>query len=186
MRQILPAMTLLALLLPACALAANWAVRPKESEIALEFSYLGTPVKAKFGKFTAAIAFDPADLAHSGAHVRIDTGSFDSANDDRDEFAREEVWFAVARFPEARFLTKSIRLVSPGRYEASAELTIRGATKNVILPFTVSIAEGVARMDGALTLLRADFGVGQGEWASTKEVGAAVGVSVKVVADRIP
>jgi polyisoprenoid-binding protein YceI len=182
----LPAMTLFALLVPASAPAAKWAVRPKASGIALEFSYLGSPVKAKFGRFTAAIDFDPADLGHSVADVRVDTGSFDSANDDRDEFATEADWFAVARFPEARFLTRSIRLVSTGRYEASADLTIRGATKSVTLPFTISIAGDVARMDGALTLLRTDFGVGQGEWASTKEVGGAVEVTVHVVADRIP
>lgn len=171
---------------PGAAPGAQWVMRPAESKIALQATFLGSPVKAEFKKFSAEIRFDPADLAHSSADVRIDTGSFDSQNDDRDGFVREEPWFFVARFPEARFVTKSMRLVSPGRYEATADLTIRGVTRAVTLPFTVAIDGNVARMEGALSLLRTDYGVGQGEWASTKEVGGEVAVSVRVVADRTP
>ncbi|MFO1186048.1 MAG: YceI family protein [Alphaproteobacteria bacterium] len=173
-------------LLPGAAFAAKWVMRPKESSIVLQATFLGSPLKAEFKKFTAAIEFDPADLSRSSADVRIDTASFDSQNDDRDEFVTEEPWFYVARFPEARFVTRSIRFVSASRYEAVADLTIRGVTKSVTLPFTVAIEGGVARMSGAINLVRTEFGVGQGEWASSDQVGGTVAVSIAVVADRAP
>jgi polyisoprenoid-binding protein YceI len=166
------------------ALAAKWVLRPAESAIALEVTYLGSPIAAKFGKFSADIEFDPADLVRSAVSVRIDTGSFDSQSEDRDEFVKERDWFDVARFPEARFVTKSIRFVGPGRYEAAADLTIRGVTQVVKFPFALVIEGDVARMDGGLSLERTDFGVGQGDWASTQDVGGTIGVSVHVVADR--
>jgi polyisoprenoid-binding protein YceI len=185
LRALASALIVLGILGAGPALAAKWAWRPAESAIALEVTYLGSPVAASFGKFSADIEFDPADLAHSAVTVRIDTGSFDSQSEDRDEFVKERDWFDIARFPEARFVTKSIRLVGPGRYEATADLTIRGVTKVVTLPFALVIEGDVARMDGGLNLERTDYGVGQGDWASTREVGGPVGVSVHVVADRV-
>jgi polyisoprenoid-binding protein YceI len=184
LRALASPLIVLGILGPAPALAAKWMIRPAESTIALEVTYLGSPVAAKFEKFSADIEFDPADLVRSTVTVRIDTGSFDSQSEDRDEFVKERGWFDIARFPEARFVTKSIRSVAPGRYEASADLTIRGITKEVKLPFALVIEGDVARMDGGLSLDRTDYGVGQGDWASTKEVGSSVGVSVRVVADR--
>jgi polyisoprenoid-binding protein YceI len=186
MKPLLLVLALLAALVPGGASAAKWVMRPAESTIKLKATFLGSPVGAEFHKFSADIAFDPADLAHSAVTARIDTGSFDSQNDDRDEMVKEEDWFAVARFPEARFVTKSIKLASPGHYEAIADLTIRGVTNTVTLPFTLTIAGDVARVDGALSLLRTDYGVGQGEWTSTKQVGGAIEVAVHVVADRAP
>jgi polyisoprenoid-binding protein YceI len=183
-RTLAPALIVFGILAPGPAPAAKWVMRPAESMIALEVTYLGSPVAARFGKFSAEIEFEPSDLAHSAVSVRIDTGSFDSQSVDRDEFVKERDWFDVARFPEARFVTKSIRSVAPGHYEATADLTIRGITKEVELPFALVIEGGVARMDGGLSLERGDYGVGQGDWASTKEVGGRVGVSVRVVADR--
>jgi polyisoprenoid-binding protein YceI len=169
---------------PASAMATNWVMRPAESAIAITVTYLGSPIDAKFLKFIADISFDPADLAHSAVSVHIDTSSFDSQSEDRDDIIKNKDWFDVAKFPEARFVAKSMRVVSPGHYEAQAELTIRDVTRQVILPFTVAIAGNVARMDGTLSLKRNDFGVGQGPWSSTAEIGGDVGVSVHVVADR--
>ncbi len=166
------------------ALAAKWAVRAKESSIAIVTSFDKIPINAVFQKWDADISFDPADLVHSSASVRIDTGSFDSQSEERDDAVKEADWFSVAAFPQAKFVTKSISATGDGRFEAVADLTIRGVTKEVKFPFTVAIANGVAHMDGSVTLQRLDFGVGQGEWKATNHVGASAGVAVHVVADQ--
>jgi len=171
-------------LIPAAAGAAKWIARPAESSIALGVSFEGVPVAARFDKWSADIDFDPADLAHSAATVRIDPGSFDSQSEERDEGVKEEDWFFVDKFPEARFVTKSIRTAGPGRYEAVGDLSIRGASREVTMPFTLVIDGTVARMDGAVTVDRASWGIGQGQWKSTDHVGASVAIKVHVVADR--
>lgn len=171
-------------LAPQFAAAAKWTVRPKESSISLVVSFEGVPVNAKFGTWNADIDFDPADLAHSKAVVHIGTGSFDSQSDERDEVVKEEDWFDVMKFPQASFVTKSISATGAGRYEATADLTIRGVSREVRLPFTLAIDGAVAHMDGNVNLQRGDFGIGQGEWKATDHVGAAVAVQVHVVADH--
>ena len=176
----------LLIVLPSHAAPAKWKARSAESSITLRITYLGSPVEAKFGKWSAGIVFDVADLGRSSADVRIETGSFDSQSEDRDEAVQEKDWFDIARFPQAHFVTKAIRQVSPGHYEADASLTIRDVTRDVKLPFTLEIAGNIARMDGAVALIRTDFGVGQGRWAKTNDVGSGVGVTIHLVADRVP
>jgi polyisoprenoid-binding protein YceI len=172
-------------LTPGLAAAAKWEVRAKESSIALVVTFEGVPLDAKFGAWDADIDFDPADLAHSTVTVGIGTGSFDSQSEERDEAVKEPDWFDVAAYPQARFVTKSIRPAGAGRYEAIADLTVRNITREVKLPFSLTIEGTVARMDGTLTVQRAEFGVGQGQWAATDHVGGSVVIKVHVVADQV-
>src|SRR2546430_2200122 len=68
-----------------------------------------------------------------------------------------------------------------GGFEALGKLTIRGVTRDVRVPFTFRNAteNGVAvgYMSGKTTLRRLDFGVGQGDWKATDQLGNDVGVS---------
>ena len=70
-----------------------------------------------------------------------------------------------------------------GKYQAAATLTIHGVTKDVVLPFSLSIKGKTAKMTGSLSLLRTDYNVGQGEWAQTDWVGGDVKVDVALTAD---
>ena len=64
---------------------------------------------------------------------------------------------------------------------AIGKLTMRGVTHDARVPFTFRTAsEGgvsVAYMVGKTTLKRLDYGVGQGDWKATDQVGDEVGVS---------
>ena len=90
-----------------------------------------------------------------------------------------------------KFVSKSFREVSPGHYEAVADLTIHGVTKEVKLPFALAINGNSAHMTGELTLSRVDFGVGTGntwgiDWSSERTVSHAVKVTVDLLATRTP
>ena len=58
----------------------------------------------------------------------------------------------------------------------AANLTIRGVTKPVPVTFTLAPTGAATVMKGSASLKRLDFGLGQGEWASTEWVGDAVDV----------
>lgn len=169
--------------LPVSAMAAVWQVRPAESSITITATQQGADFPAQFKKFQTEIKFDPADLAHSSVVATIDTSSFDSQSQDRDAQVKTSDWFDVAKFPVARFETKSFKDLGGGKYEAAAKLTIRGVTKDVTFPFSLTIKGKVAKMTGSLTLLRTDYGVGQGSWAATDWVGGNVKVNVALTAD---
>ncbi|WP_264785676.1 YceI family protein, partial [Gluconobacter cerinus] len=95
-------------------------------------------------------------------------------------------WFNVAGFPSAVFDAQSFRAMGGNSYEAVGTLTIRGISKPVTLPFTLDINGTTAHAKGHLDLVRSDFGVGQGPWASGQWVSLNVGVDMDITAQRKP
>jgi polyisoprenoid-binding protein YceI len=69
-------------------------------------------------------------------------------------------------------------------FEARGTLRLRGAEVPVVLPFTLEIADDTARMAGALTLDRRDFGMGA-SYGDEATVGFAVQVTVALTAQRV-
>jgi len=93
-------------------------------------------------------------------------------------------WFSVAAHPTAAFKATRFRHLGGNRYEALGTLSLRGVSRPLKLPFTLTIAGDVATMTGTATIDRTVFGVGQGEWAATTDLPAAVSVTVAIKADR--
>jgi polyisoprenoid-binding protein YceI len=161
------------------------------SQLRFTFLQQGSPVEGRFGKFTADISFDPDHLSKSLFEVEIDTSSIDTGHKDRDTLLRSSNFFYVEMWPMAQFASGPIRHKGGNAYETDGRLTIRGVTKNVLLPFSLVIGEqsgtpgrerAVAK--GELTISRLDYGIGQGEWASTKTVGDQVVIAFEIRASR--
>jgi polyisoprenoid-binding protein YceI len=180
---------------PAAADAPEWAVDTAKSSIGFTGRQMGVPSKGRFKNFTATIKFDPDDLAGSAVEVTVDAASADAGNSDIDKELKQPKWFDVARFPTVRFVTTAFRAkgsaTGKGDYEATARLTIRDVTEEVVLPFKLDIGpdpadpgQVVARMTGALTISRTRFGVGRDEWRDTKIVGDDVDLHIDVLARR--
>ena len=69
-------------------------------------------------------------------------------------------------------------------YQARGRLTIRDATRDVTLPFTLRIQNGQATARGNLGIKRLDYGVGRNEWAATGYVANEVTIDITVVASQ--
>lgn len=168
----------------AAAEAPAWIVDPAESRLSFSGTQGGAPFEGRFERFTADIRFDPADPATQRILIVIDAASLATGSRERDLTAKDADFLAVARYPEARLAVTSVRRAADGRYEASAELTLRGVTRPLALPFTLSIAGETARAAGEVSIDRVDFGVGQGGWASGDIVGRTVSIRFAVTARR--
>jgi len=172
------------------ALAQVWTVLDG-SQVRFTALQQGSPVEGRFDRFTADITFDPENLGKSLVQVEIDTTSIDTGHKDRDKLLRSSAFFDVQRWPTARFTSGRIRHRGGDAYETRGQLTIRDVTKNVLLPFTVVIGDDPGAPDrlralakGELTISRLDYGVGQGDWASTKTVGDKVVIDFDIRASR--
>lgn len=177
---IVPAIAICA---PAFA-ADQWQVKADDSDIEFVGTQLGADFEGEFNKFTADIVFSPDDLAGSKVSVLIDIASVDTENADRDSQIISADWFDVAQWPTAKFETKSFREVGPGQYAALADLTIRDVTREVALPFKLEIEGNEADAEGTLVIKRTDFGVGQGQWSDTSQVGDEVTIRIDIEATR--
>ncbi|MDF1792367.1 MAG: cytochrome b/b6 domain-containing protein [Thalassobaculaceae bacterium] len=159
-----------------------WRADPAKSRIAFTFTQLGAPIEGVFESYDVDIQFNPEGPAGE-VRVVIDTDSIDTGDDDRDDQARGDDFFAVAYFPQAVFEAHEIRRVASG-YEAVGALTLKGSTKSIVLPFTLEIDGGTARAEGMLVVNRQDFAIGTGEWATNLAVGDEVTIAISVTATR--
>lgn len=175
------AVALLALGVAGPAAAESWTVDYSESRLGFEGAQGAQKFEGSFGEWSAEISFDPNALDAAKADVTIVMGSARTGAIDRDGALPGRDWFAVAMFPDAQFETKAFRALGDDAYEADATLTIKGVARDVTLPFTLSIADGVARMKGALDILRTDYKVGEGQWANAQ----AVALEVRIVVDLL-
>jgi polyisoprenoid-binding protein YceI len=168
---------------PALAAPATWTVDPS-SKLTFSGAMNGAGFTGTFKRWSAQIAFDPKALAASKVVVSIDVASAASGDADRDQAMPTSDWFASAKFAKATFVSRAFKDLGGGKYEADGDLTLRGVTKPVALPFTLAIAGDTARMNGAVVLNRTAFGVGQGQWKTGEVVDTKVTVNVALTAHR--
>ena len=165
--------------------APSWTI---ESGSAIRFTAYqqGAPVDGSFQDFTAEIVFDPQDLRASRVAVAIATASVATGHKDRDTALRSSAFLDVATWPSAEFVSDRLLHQGGDRYEAHGRLTIRDVTRDVVLPFELTLGQNggrrLANAKGELTISRLDYGVGQGEWTATGTVGADVVIRIEIAA----
>ena len=160
--------------LAALVTAPHYVLDPAKSSLDFTFVQAGAQNKGKFKSFAVSFDFAPDNLAASRLEVTVEINSLDTGDSERDETLRGTDMFAVAKYPQAHFLATQINKTAAG-FEAVGQLTMRGVTRPLTVPFTFRSASenavAVGYMNGKTTLKRLDYGVGQGEWKSTDGVG---------------
>jgi cytochrome b561/polyisoprenoid-binding protein YceI len=158
----------------ASRVAPAWKVTPG-GRLGFKVTVNGEAVSGSFGKWDAAIAFDPDQLDKSSIRATISLASVNSGDAGRDDMLHGDDFFGAAH-PTARFTADRIRAKGGNRYEARGALQIKGVSKPVALAFSLDIKGKDARANGTATFDRRDFGVGTGQFAGTDTVSGNVTV----------
>lgn len=177
---------LLLLALYAVALVPSTAsadtIVPGKSEIAFTLKQMGVNFDGRFRAWKADIVFQPEALDKSKANFDIDLASVDFASPDSEAEARGALWFNTAKFPVARFASTSFRSIGGDRYEVSGKLSLKGVTRDLVVPIVVKPdASGNRMAEGAFSLKRLEYKIGEGEWADTDTVANDIRVRVRIV-----
>lgn len=164
-----------------------WRVDGDASRIGFAFTYDdGESGAARFeGRFTrwrADIRFDPANLEASSAVVTIETASATDGVALHDRALPGPEWFNSDAHPNAAFRARDFRRRGDG-YEARGELTIRGRSRNITLPFTLTIQGDRATMTSNTQIDRRDFDIGKDTDADDM-ISREIDLSIRVEAQR--
>jgi polyisoprenoid-binding protein YceI len=170
----------------AVAPAPAWTVDQRASSIAFTGSMDGSAFRGTFTRWSAAIRFDPNNLAGSSARVIVEPASVNSGDGSRDATLKEGDWFDTARSPQVVFQTSAIRAVAPGRYEAVGTLSVKGRAVPLTLPFTLAVTGAQADMRATISLDRTRLGLGAQFDPTGAQVAKAVSVAIAVRATRAP
>jgi polyisoprenoid-binding protein YceI len=159
---------------------AHYVLDPAKSSLEFTFVQAGAQNKGRFTRFQVAFDFAADSLAASRLDVTVDVKSVDTGDQERDDTLRGADLFAVAKFPQAHFAASQIAKTATG-YEAVGKLTIRGVTHDARVPLAFRTATengaAVGYMSGKTAVRRLDYGVGQGDWKATDQVGNDVVVA---------
>lgn len=162
---------------------ADWTVT-SGGKLGFTARWNGEAVDGRFGRWRAAIRFSPDELAKSTIRVTVDLASADTSDSQRDDSLKSSDFFDVGAHPNAVFTARDIRHLGGEKYEARGTLDLRGTSKPATLRFTLRIDGDRARVSGTARIDRTAFGVGQGEWAGTDAIAAAVDIAFSFDATR--
>ncbi|HKO43759.1 MAG TPA: YceI family protein [Pyrinomonadaceae bacterium] len=138
----------------------------KHNEIAL--------VRGRFREFSGKINYNDTDITKSSVEVTAKVESINTGVDRRDAHLRTADFFDAATYPELTFKSTHVEKKGNNQYVLHGDLTLRGITKPVAIPFTIAGAikdgQGNTRFGvaGQTTINRRDFGF---TWGKTMENG---------------
>jgi len=179
------AIAALALLAAASVHAEEYsAVQADKSSVSFVFRQMGVPVDGRFGRFAAQLRFDPARPAAASATLDIDMASVDAGSAEANDEVAGKLWFNTKVHPTARFVATGFRALGGNRYEAVGKLSIKGRTQDITAPFAFTAQGRSGIAEGALTIKRADFAIGEGIWADFETVANEVQIKFRLQADR--
>jgi polyisoprenoid-binding protein YceI len=141
-----------------------------------------TKVRGAFNEYEGTGYLDGENPANSKVSVKIQAASIDTRNEQRDGHLKSNDFLDMENYPEITFESTEAKQVDDTTFELTGDLTIKGVTKSVTVPFTF---EGSATdpfgnqrvgFEGAVTINRKDWGV---NWNAALEAGGVL-VSEKV------
>ncbi|MEQ6289345.1 YceI family protein [Vogesella sp. GCM10023246] len=170
------------LLLPLLATPAfAQSVDQAKSQMVFTMKQMGVPVSGSFKKFAANVSFNPAQPETGKADISIDINSISLPTAEANAEARKKDWFNSAQFPQARFVSNSIKPLGNNRFQVNGKLTLKGITRDISAPFQVTAQGKLLTVDGAIPLSRLAFKIGEGSWSDTSTVADNVDLKFRLV-----
>lgn len=177
-----------ALLLTGLAGAAQAQAKlvPAGSELAFTSRQMGVPVDGHFKRFDAQLALDPKKPEAGKVAFTIDLASVSMGAPEVEAELAKPLWFDSKKLAQASFQSSAIKATAKGKYEVSGKLSIKGQSRDLTVPVTLTQAGGQSTATGAFVLKRLEFKIGEGEWSDTSIVANDVQVKFKLNFSGIP
>lgn len=138
----------------------KYLITPQNSKIEFTGSQVTGHHDGSFGDFSGQIDY-AGSPEQSHVNIVIKTESLTADVPDLTKHLKTADFFDVAKFPEATFVSTSIK---PGgdkgaSHTITGNLTMHGVTKAVTFPATISVTPDVATVDSNFSISRKDFGI---------------------------
>ena len=164
--RLLALLFLTALALPASAQPTKWRVDLSHSSILTSVRHAASPFFGLFKEFSGDVTWDAKDAANCAVSMSVDPKSYDSENQDRDDYLKSKDFFDAAAHGAWTYTSTAIRLEGDG-YIAQGLLTARGKTLEIPVKFNFLGTHDAGKYGGLMAgisatfrIRRSDFGLG--------------------------
>lgn len=151
-------------------------LKPVDSEGAVSFviKNFGINTNGNVKGLQGAIKWDAANPAASQINASVEVNTLNTGIEMRDKDLMDEKYFDAAKYPTIKFTGTQVSATS-----ITGNLTLKGVTKSISFPITVTPAGKGYLFEGKFSINRRDYGVGGGSMVLSDEVK----VTLKVQAD---
>ena len=160
--------------------ASDWTV--EQGTLGIVVMQNGREVSGSFSDWTAAISYEPRGTPGPAGEVEVTISVPSLTLGSVTSQALGADFFAAETHPTATFRADIVQL-EDGSLEAQGTLALKEAEVPVTLPFTLAIKEGTAQMEGATTLDRRNYAIGD-SMSDGEQLGFDVSVNVALTATR--
>lgn len=155
--------------------------QPVDDKSAVKFTIknFGINTGGSFKGLEGNIVFDKANPGKTAFAISINTASVNTGNDARDNHLRKAEYFDAGKFPKISFTSEKVS-AKGSNFTVTGQLSIKGATRTVTIPFTATPVNDGYLFEGSFQLNRRNFKVG----GNSMVLGDNVTVSLSVQAKK--
>jgi polyisoprenoid-binding protein YceI len=146
------------------------------SAITFKIKNLGITTGGIIGGLQASARFNPSDLATSSIGASVDVNTINTDNSTRDDHLKSDEFFDAAHYPKISLRSVSFRHRSGNNYTGQFNLTMKGKTKLVEIPFTYADKSNTIEFTGSFKLNRLDYSVGSSSMVMSDDVIVSIDV----------
>ena len=147
------------------------------SSVTFKINNAGIPVNGSFGGLIADIKFDADNLAKSSMEASIDVNTINTGINLRDNHLKKEEYFNVTVYPKISIVSTSFSKDNEQLFKGFFKLTIKGTTKDIVIPFSYSESGNSVIFQATFSLDRRDYNVGKNSLIMADEVTVHIVIS---------
>ena len=134
-------------------------LKPVDADDSVTFviKNFGLNTKGEFKGLSGNIKWDAANPANASFDVSVDVKTINTGIELRDKDLQNEKYFNTAKYPTINFKSTAVKADN-----VTGNLTIKGVTKTISFPYTVTSSGKGFLFKGEFNINRRDFGVGGG------------------------
>jgi polyisoprenoid-binding protein YceI len=150
------------------ALYCNIAIA--QNSIKFRIKNAGFTVPGYFSSFKPLVSWDKDNASKCKFIGTVVVSSINTANTARDNHLKKEDFFDVAKYPNMKFESTSVTLVSANLAKITGKLTIKDVTKTVTFDTKVTYSGSKVSFDTSLLINRLDYNVGTSSWTLANDL----------------
>lgn len=155
---------------PALAAAEKYSLDKSHTNILFFIDHLGfSQTIGRFDDVDATLMLDEAAPEKSSVDVLIRSTSINTQSAELNKHLQKPEWFNTEKFPEIKFVSKSVVKTGATTADVTGDLTLLGVTKSVTLKAKLNKADyfqmadaWVAGFNAETAIKRSDFGMKEG------------------------
>lgn len=164
----------------------KWEIDKAHSSIYFDVRHTYATVRGLFEDYSGSVQLDTNNMEMGKISLEVRTKSVNTGIPNRDNHLRADEFFGVKKYPTMTFVSTEVKLKEGNQYILEGDLTIKGKTQKVAVPFMffgsrenpLKKGQQVAGFEARFSINRLDYGVGPGKYVEMGTIGNQVDILV--------